>query len=58
MSLYRNRDRDQKLGLEDKDNESVKYVDKDWSTLTTEHNQMLKTEQYSDLVGDWLVKHK
>lgn len=58
MSLYRDRDRDQKRGLEDKDNESVKYVDKDWSTLTTEHNQMLKTEQYSDLVGDWLVKHK
>lgn len=31
-------------------------VEKDWTTITLEHNDMLKSAQYSDLVGDWLMK--
>lgn len=30
-------------------------VEKDWTTLTFEHNDMLRTAQYSNLLGDWLM---
>lgn len=37
--------------------ESLKFtVKKDWETLTIEHNDMLKTSQYSDLMGDFITE--
>lgn len=37
--------------------ESLKFtVKKDWESLTIEHNDMLKTVQYSDLMGDFITK--
>ncbi|KAL5529231.1 hypothetical protein ACEPAG_5216 [Sanghuangporus baumii] len=27
---------------------------KDWSSITSEHNEMLKTKEYSDLISNWI----